>query len=865
MRSDGGGGFASSMIRWTSHKLSSLITSSILPSSSRDSESDVVKTRDAAIEDLKKLERTMKQIQAIATDAEQRGVKDQAEKLRIKELKEVAYDVDDVVDEYEFEVLSAKIRAGIHLGGDDYKRKREDEVNQVTPSQLIVPVPTELAIRIKDIRERFDEIINEWEVLRWSENDNRGRYDVDMVAMTESTSLVHEPSIHGRDKDKENIIKILISDDSTYDGAGSLSVLPLVGMGGIGKTALAQLVYNDPRVCEYFQLRAWVCVSEDFSVKILTRNIIDSFTNKPCNFVQLNELQRSLVNEVMGKRFLIVLDDVWNDKPNLWHSLKAPLTGTSFGKIIVTTRNENVARIMKTMPSYVLNYLSFEHCWSLFTQLAFECQDPNSNPGLVEIGREIVRKCGGLPLAVKALGSLLRFELDVENWQEILDSWELEMRNSDVLPALKVSYDRLPAYLKQCFHVLGLFPKDYFILKENLVRLWLSLGLVQPEGRKSPEDIGEGYANELLQRSMLQLKDGLEGCFIMHDLVNDLAQSVSRDDVSRIEHDMLHKLPAEVRYISVVHDNNIINLQYLNNVRAPRLLQVVNTRNYRDERPIANVKLREQVFEALRPHANIEELEMYNYVGSSYPRWFVDATFSKLVKFTLSGSYMSSKSLPTLGQLPSLRDLLIYSMSSIKNVGREFCSHDSKSVGFKSLKTLGFEYMPNWVNWSGVKNGEFRSLLTLRFVSCHNLRFLPKPLCSLLSTLEVHDCGILTMPRILPFLNCLIMSGDISGVFFDELYLPLLKTLKVRCLSSILLVLNSQNLPSVEVIEISSCQILVNTVGLSTLNSLKELQLCNCPYLQVASNELPPHGVQRLSIVGCPQLHDWEHLQIRRN
>ncbi|KAJ3674775.1 hypothetical protein LUZ60_005391 [Juncus effusus] len=197
MRSNRGEGIASSMINSTSQKLLSLILSSILPSSSSTPQSD------ASFKALKKLERTMKRIQAIAMVTEQRGVKDQAEKLRLDELKEVAYDAEDVVNDYEFEVLTAKIKAGIHLGGHNHKRKREDKVNYMPSSHLIVPIPTELAIRVTEINKRFDEIINEWEVLRWSESEIHGRYDADMVKPPQSTSLVHGPNIHGRDKDRE--------------------------------------------------------------------------------------------------------------------------------------------------------------------------------------------------------------------------------------------------------------------------------------------------------------------------------------------------------------------------------------------------------------------------------------------------------------------------------------------------------------------------------------------------------------------------------------------------------------------------------------------------------------------------------------
>ncbi|URE42894.1 disease resistance [Musa troglodytarum] len=227
-------------------------------------------------------------------------------------------------------------------------------------------------------------------------------------------------------------------------------------MGGVGKTTLAQLVYNDSRVCNYFDTRGWVCVSEDFDVVGLTQKILVSCFKTTVDYTELNELQQELKKILQGKKFLLVLDDVWNEKPSLWEKLKVPLLEAGVGKVIVTTRNECVARIMQTMEPLNLNILPFDKCWMLFEKLALEGLDSSSgHNNLVDIGRRIVEKCKGLPLAVKVIARALSYEDDEDKWTDILESelWESVDANSEIFPALKVSYDCLPIDLKRCFLV----------------------------------------------------------------------------------------------------------------------------------------------------------------------------------------------------------------------------------------------------------------------------------------------------------------------------------------------------------------------------------------------------------------------------
>ncbi|KAG1326069.1 putative disease resistance protein RGA1 [Cocos nucifera] len=258
-----------------------------------------------------------------------------------------------------------------------------------------------------------------------------------------------------------------------------ISVIPIVGKGGLGKTTIAQLVYNDSEVKERFHLFGWVCISDDFDVPRLTKAIIESLTKSSCDLTQLSTLQDTLRENVKGKRVLLVLDDDWNEQQSHWESLRIPFVAAETVRIIVTCRNGKVAEIMQTVHPYRPGYLSPEQSWSLFRLYAFGGGDPVEQPRLADIGKQIVDRCSGLPLAVKTIGSLLRHEIDEDGWMEVLQSdlWELD-KNNETLASLRLSYNRMPAHLKPCFVYCSLFPKDYVLDRDALVRLWMAQGYI---------------------------------------------------------------------------------------------------------------------------------------------------------------------------------------------------------------------------------------------------------------------------------------------------------------------------------------------------------------------------------------------------
>ncbi|XP_028788967.1 putative disease resistance RPP13-like protein 1 [Neltuma alba] len=394
-----------------------------------------------------------------------------------------------------------------------------------------------------------------------------------MGQKTPTSSVIEACDVYGRDTDKDVLVKLLSSHDSDDETVG---VIPIVGMGGAGKTTLAQLVYNDERVQKEFDLKAWIYVSEEFDICKITKNLLETITSYSCGFEDLNSLQRNLKSFLMKKKFLFVFDDVWNENYDNWEKFSRPFkhTGAQGSKIIVTTRSGYVASIMQTVPAYNVSVLSNEDSWHLFAKHAFGYRDSNINHSVEKVGKEIVRKCKGLPLAVKTLAGLLRAKSDKQEWLKVLRSeiWDLQDHESNILPALRLSYHYLPAHLKRCFAYCSIFPKDYEFEKETLTLLWMAEGLLQQSKRhKRVEEAGYEYFLELASRSFFQQSRRDKTCFVMHHLVNDLAKFASGTFSVRIEDTNYNEIGERTRHLSHIIADSSSNLNMNDVCKANRL------------------------------------------------------------------------------------------------------------------------------------------------------------------------------------------------------------------------------------------------------------------------------------------------------
>ncbi|KAM1222379.1 hypothetical protein ACFX2J_009921 [Malus domestica] len=509
--------------------------------------------------DLRKLERTMSTIKDVLLDAEEKQTNNKQLRSWLRQVKNVFLDAEDVLDEFECEALRRQVVKKFH--GTCRKVRRFFSRSNPVAFRLRV------AHEIKELWERLEELKANKSIFDSLTSHSKGYYDdhdsnlKHVIKARETHSFVRASEVVGREFEKEELVDRLID-----QGDDPFSVIPVVGMGGIGKTTLAKLVYNDKRVVENFELRIWQYVSVDFDIARLTKEILSSVLDtKISGELSMNQLQEKLRDALKDKKFLLVLDDVWNEDAYKWGGLKDLLVeGAKLGsKVLVTTRNVSVASIMRTVPTNInLQTLCKEDCMSLFVKCAFKGGEGREHPNLLEIGKDIVRKCGGVPLAVKILGCQLLSKTDEREWKMIRDSaiWELEELEREgvahVLPALRLSYTRLPPHLRRCLAYCSLLPRTYKGLNSRvLIRIWMANGILESHdhGNLELEDVGELYFKELWERSFFQnVEDFSVFCiFDMHDLIHDLVRSVAQDECYAVDFEGTKEISENVRHLSV--------------------------------------------------------------------------------------------------------------------------------------------------------------------------------------------------------------------------------------------------------------------------------------------------------------------------
>ncbi|XP_034703943.1 putative disease resistance RPP13-like protein 1 [Vitis riparia] len=495
---------------------------------------------------LNKLKRKLLVVHKALNDAEMKQFSDPLVKDWLVQVKDAVYHAEDLLDEIATEALRCEIEAADSQPGGIY------QVWNKFSTRVKAPFSNQsMESRVKDMIAKLEDIAEEKEKLGLKEGDGEK-----LSPRLPSSSLVDESFVYGRDEIKEEMVKWLLSDKETATGNNVIDVMSIVGMGGSGKTTLAQLLYNHDRVKEHFHLKAWVCVSTEFLLIGVTKSILEAIGCRPTSDDSLDLLQRQLKDNLGNKKFLLVLDDVWDVESLDWESwdrLRTPLLAAAQGsKIVVTSRSVTVAKVMRAIHTHQLGTLTPEDSWSLFTKLAFPNGDSCAYPQLEPIGREIVKKCQGLPLAVKALGSLLYSNPERREWEDILNSktWHSQT-DHQILPSLRLSYQHLSLPVKRCFAYCSIFPKDYEFHKEKLILLWMAEGFLHSgQSSRRMEEVGDSYFNELLAKSFFQkcIRGKKLSCVVMHDLIHDLAQHISQEFCIRLEDCKLQKISDKARH-----------------------------------------------------------------------------------------------------------------------------------------------------------------------------------------------------------------------------------------------------------------------------------------------------------------------------
>nr|GLL30467.1 uncharacterized protein LOC109184430 [Ipomoea trifida] len=320
-----------------------------------------------------------------------------------------------------------------------------------------------------------------------------------------------------------------------------------VGAGGIGKTTLAQLVYGHQQIKTHFDQRVWVCVSHPFDQIKIAKAIVESTTQSSTDLSQLPMLLEKIQSTLSQERFLLVLDDVWTEEDAKWAPFKNCLkVGLPGSRILVTSRSERVARMMASVYLHPVDLISDSDAWLLLSKIAFSGRTKDASEKLKEIGQKVAQKCKGLPLAVKVMGSLLRNKDTEEEWQNVLSKldskfWGLDEVETHLFPHLYLSYDDLTPQMKRCFSYCAVFPKDYKIHVDELIRIWMAQGYLTTtkNGRSDHnqmEQKGREVFGNLAMRSLFQDFEKHRGdsniiisCKI-HDIVHDFAEFLTKNE-----------------------------------------------------------------------------------------------------------------------------------------------------------------------------------------------------------------------------------------------------------------------------------------------------------------------------------------------
>ncbi|KAK2969084.1 hypothetical protein RJ640_020395 [Escallonia rubra] len=444
----------------------------------------------------------------------------------IKQVRDVAYDTEDILDEFILR-LANNHRDGFF--GSLYVKK--------------IKAHRQIASKIQMIRPRIDNIFQNFG--GFDHGSSSTVIDNSWLDHRWDALLIEEADLVGIEQPKRQLISWIVNDDS------GLKVVSVAGMGGSGKTTLVKKVYEDTEVKRHFQSHVWITVSQSFKIEELLKDVIRQLYDevkqevpKKVEIMDSHGMKEHIRNFLQHSRYVLVLDDVWS--LDAWIAMEIALPDNSHGsRVLLTTRDFKIAStccFKSRGRIYTMNALSPKESWTLFCRKVFQgtdCPQPLYRPQpLYPLSKCFLEKCEGLPLAIVAMGGFLATkDRRIEEWDLAWRSLGDELESNEQVGCLKRmafhSYSALPSHLKVCWLYLSIFPEDYEIEKTRLIRLWIAEGFVQVREGKTLEEVAENYLNNLVNRSLVQVArttiDGRLRTCRVHDILRDMILSKSRE------------------------------------------------------------------------------------------------------------------------------------------------------------------------------------------------------------------------------------------------------------------------------------------------------------------------------------------------
>ncbi|GKV02217.1 hypothetical protein SLEP1_g14676 [Rubroshorea leprosula] len=796
-----------------------------------------------------RLKHLLEFIQSVVEDAEAKQESNGSVRRWLEDLKDLAYDAVDVLEEYDYD-------------HHDHHKVQTRGIKQKMMALTSFTFGSRIGDKIKDISVRFDKLKERAGPLnlasRYQCHPTAGQYP-------KTDSFLDNSKVFGRDGDALGILSLL--DNLKRDHP--ISGVSIVGMAGLGKTTMARSIYKRAKEEKLYDLVAWVCVSEDFNGQAILGEMLEHFKDGGASRNNINVLLHDLAKVLDNKTFLLILDDVWNEDQSQWDDFSSRLskilkiTGNS---IVVTTRSLQVASVMERLPmqNYEMQKLSDGECWSIIEERVLRSSIESSiSLELKAIGQEIAKQCEGLPLVAAVIGGTLGFQIDIDKWLAIRNNnaWNLDPHERNkILSVLKISFDRLPSHLKRCFSYCSIFPKDFVIEKDDLVQLWMAQGFLhQPnESSMTMEDVGNECFHDLLSNSLFQdvEKDEYENIISckMHDVVHDLALSVSKGDTFVWETSCKIDQNAKIRHLRVKHHRNeclIIPRGVAQRLHSLFLEEVdVFNSNASDLKSLRALKIvgakGEQLPDAFSGQKHLRYLDVSETNIKALPKSFTKLYSLQTLK--LIGCDDLQKLPDEWRNLISLKHFYIDGYK-----GEKFPSWSYRGVSFsdgmKKVKCMGSRFYLNKGNTTSSSHGggELITLFpALKLLYIFNMD-------SLEEWAEMEDMVVFPCLEILQISSCHSLKTWTMGGFSSQ---HKLCDLQISYCEKLMAIPNIDGLLSFKTLSIDRCQKLICLPsGLGTCISLQSLSIWYCSNLISIVEDIGRlHSLTDLAVCDCEKL-----------